>query len=97
MTDETLYADTLPVPAEPIHDYLKWLSELQSAHQTLSNSDPLVGRCQQIEEVISRQSAEIEALREMLASEHDRHERKPRHSMAGGESGFLRSIWCLFQ
>jgi hypothetical protein len=72
MTHEPLIAETYP-------NYLKWLSDRQSDHPAKLNSDPLLGYCRQLEEVVAGQSAEIEALRQMLKSEHDRHARMPRH------------------
>jgi hypothetical protein len=70
MTDESLTVITYS-------DSLKWLSDRQYDRPAPPDGDPLVGYCRQLEEVVVRQSAEIEALREMIQSEHDRNALMP--------------------
>jgi len=86
-----------PLTVEIVPNYLKWLSDRQSDRPARLNSDPLIAYRQQLEEVIVGQSAEIEALRQMIQSEHDRHARMPRHRRAGGESGLLHNLWRFFR
>lgn len=64
---------------------LNWLSERQREARPLSD-DPLLNYCLELEARVVSQSREIEALRQMLRSEHGRHVRAGRP-----ESGSLLS------
>lgn len=71
---------------------LEWLSNRQAEHVQQPDGDPILGYCRQLEARIASQSAEIEALRQMLQSEHGRHARVSARVPAGALSR-LRQAW----
>jgi hypothetical protein len=69
MIEESLRVDTFT-------DDLRSLSASQAA-SFRHGEDPLIEYCRQLETQIVEQSEQIEALRQMLRSEHERHARGP--------------------
>ncbi len=70
-TDATIKPHDIP-------GVMNWLSARQTAYSSDQplplNDDPMLRYCLQLEERIAWQSREIESLRQMLNSEHSRHE-----------------------
>jgi len=62
----------MPNPASPL---VEPRGPGRQANHEQSDGDPILGYCRQLEVRIALQSAEIEALRQMIKSEHDRHAR----------------------
>jgi hypothetical protein len=61
-----------------------------TVHRLPENSDLLLRYCLELEDTVTRQAADLTALRQMLSSEHDRHEhalRRPRRE----------SVWAAFR
>ncbi len=80
------------VKPDSVPGNLEWLSDRQTDDGLQPDGDPLPGYCRQLEARIAAQSAEIEALRQMLQSEHDRHARVP-PPMRTRAAARLRQTW----
>jgi hypothetical protein len=80
------------VKASNVPTDLGWLSSRQADHAQQPNGDILLRTCAQLEAQVVWQSDEIETLRQMLQSEHDRHARGSL-TLATRTESRLRSAW----